>query len=329
MLSSPLVSAVIVNYNAGGFLQKCLTALMAQQEVNLEIIVVDNASTDGSMTQLRDFPGCLTITNEMNLGFARAQNQGLRWASGRYLMPLNFDVSLAPGCISAMVVAMESNPRLGSVSPLLLQMSYDGKPSGRLDNAGLLLPQNRFPVRRGYDEPIRPAYEHPCLVFGAMGAVALYRREMLADIAYEGQYFDEAFFTWYEDVDLEWRARLRGWDCLYTPLAIAFHVGDPHGHGKSRLGAEVSMSNRWKMLAGNECVHCLFRNSPDLAREESKLIRYVVRSRMLPEYFRALGSFLKTIRSTLKKRRFVRGRVIRKCLPQYPIRLASLEGEKN
>jgi GT2 family glycosyltransferase len=312
------VSIIIVNYNSGDYLPRCLASVFAQTWQDFEVIVVDNASADGSMRHLDEYPQVVRIMNAENRGFAAAQNQGLRVARGEYLMPLNFDIVLAPRFLGEMVSAMESNEKVGSVSCKMLRMTPAGEPTGLIGNAGLLLPRRRFPVHRGGGEKDAGQYDRPARVFGAMGAAALYRREMLEDIAYRGQFFDESYFMWYEDIDLEWRARLRGWDCVYTPGAVAYHVGDPHGHGRSKFGAETSMRNRWKMILSNECPHCLLRNAPSLLAEELALLRHVIRHGLIGAYGPAARSCLAALPATLDKRRLVRGRAMRRCLPEYP-----------
>ena len=320
-MSGCALSIIIVNYNSGDYLGRCLHSIDAQTFRDYEVIIIDNASSDGSLSQVETSDNVTVVCNDANIGFAPAQNQGMRMAQGAYLMPLNFDILLTPTFLEEMITALEFGNRVGSVSGKLLRMTPQGGRTYRIDNAGLLLPRNRFPVHRGGGEMDRGQYDDVALVFEAMGAAALYRREMLEDIAYSGQYFDESFFTWYEDIDLEWRARLQGWDCIYTPRAVAYHVGDPHGHGRSRFGAEISMRNRWKMMLSNECPHCLLRNAPWLIAEELALICHVFRHGLSAAYLRALRSFALSVPVTLEKRRRVRGRAVRRCLPDYPLPL--------
>jgi GT2 family glycosyltransferase len=319
MATIPEVSIIIINYNAGPYLKQCLQSVWEQTFTDYETIVVDNASADNSLSTVAEDKRLTIIRNNQNLGFATAQNQGMRLARGRYLMPLNFDIILAPTFLQEMVAAIEQSEQIGAVSGKLLRMQPNGQPTGRIDNAGLLMPRSRFPVHRGAGEIDRGQYDQPALVFGAMGAAALYRREMLDDIAYQGQFFDESFFMWYEEIDLDWRARLRGWDCLYTPAALAYHVGDAHGHGRSRFGAEVSMRNRWRTILSNECPRCLLINWPWLIAEEIFLLRHVLVRGWLTAYIRALGSFMASLPATLKKRSWVRKQAKRVCLPRYPI----------
>lgn len=319
MSATPSVSIIIVNYNAGVYLKQCLETVWAQTFDNYEVIIVDNASTDDSLATIAHHERLTIVRNEKNLGFAAAQNQGMRLARGHYLMPLNFDIVLAPTFLEEMVAAMKQSEQVGAISGKLLRMQSDGQQTDQIDNVGLLLPRNRFPLHRGAGEIDQGQYDQPVFVFGAMGAAVFYRREMLDDVAYQGQYFDESYFMWYEEIDLDWRARLRGWDCLYTPRAVAYHVGDAHGHGRSSFGAEISMRNRWCMILSNECTRCLLTHWPWLIAEEISLLVYVLRRGWLGVYLRALRSFITYLPITLKKRNWVRRQARRACLPAYPI----------
>lgn len=312
------VSVVIVNYNAGNYLQTCLQSLWEQTFQNFEVILIDNCSSDNSQENIDRKNNLKIIKNSNNQGFARAQNQGFRLSQARFVMPLNFDILLTPTFLHEMLAAINLSPKIGSVSPKLLHMEQDLNISVQIDNAGLLLPPSRFPLHRGGGATDTGQFETKEMVFGAMGASALYRREMLEDIAFDGQYFDEHYFMWFEDIDLEWRARLRGWKCIYAPSAVAYHVGDPHGHGKSQFGSELSIRNRWMMILSNECAHCGLRNLLPLLAHEAKLIRHVLKFGLVRAYIKALIFCLRSFPSTIKKRNWVRSRAIVKCLPEFP-----------
>ncbi|MFQ5577508.1 MAG: glycosyltransferase family 2 protein [Anaerolineae bacterium] len=316
MPATPDVSIIIVNYNAGNHLSRCLQTVWAQTFTRFEVIIVDNASSDTSLASVESDARLTVIRNARNLGFATAQNQGMRAGRGRYLMPLNFDVALTAGFLQAMVATMESSAQIGTVSGKLLRMTPDYRPTGKIDNAGLLLPRNRFPLFRGLNEPDEGQFDRPALVFGALGAAPLYRRAMLEDVALDGQFYDESYFMWYEELDLEWRARLRGWECLYTPQAVAYHIGDVHGHNRTEFGAQTAMRNRWRMILSNECPHCFVKHAPWLAAKEVAEL-YRMRGG-LRVYLRALRGLAACLPATLRKRRYVRRRARRACLPHYP-----------
>jgi GT2 family glycosyltransferase len=317
-LSSPIFSLIIVNFNSGPYLTQCLISIRNQNKSNYEVIIIDNASSDGSLNNIiEDIP--LTIEqNDKNIGYAAAQNQGIKISQGEFIMPLNFDIILTPDFLEETLNSFNAYDKVGSVSGKLLRMVPINEPTNEIDNTGILLPKNRFPIHRGTGEIDLGQYEKKDYIFGAMGAAAVYRREMLDDIVIDGNYFDENFFTWYEDIDLEWRARLRGWDCMYIPQAVAYHVGDPHGHGRSIFGVETSIRNRWMMIVSNECKHCLIKNFKHLLIEELYLLIHVIRKGLVKTYLRAIKIFIKYLPKTIEKRHRVRGETTRRCLPEYP-----------
>jgi GT2 family glycosyltransferase len=317
-MAAPCFSIIIVNYNAGPYLASCLDSLEEQSMQDFEVLVVDNASHDTSLEAALRRDKVKVLRNAENKGFAAGQNQGMQAAQGRYLMALNFDILLAPDYLEQALSALESQPQTGSLTGKMLRMMPDGTRTGCFDNAGLLLSRRRMPQHRGGGEQDRGQYDQPDLVFGAMGAVAIYRRTMLEDAAWRGQFFDESYFMWYEDIDLDWRGRLLGWDCLYWPQAVAYHVGDPHGHGRSRFGTEITIRNRWMMILSNESAGWGMSHFPWLLVEEFNLLRYVVRFNLTGPYLRALGGFIQSIPTVLAKRRWVRRRAVRRSLPDYP-----------
>lgn len=318
MSAEPELTIVIVNYNAGEYLSTCIEAIRSQTYRDYRVIVIDNASRDDSLAQIAHQPDLMVIENKQNIGFAAAQNQGMRLATGRYMMALNFDILMTPTFLEELIKAIDSFPDIGAVSGKLLRMTPAGKSTNEIDNTGLLLSRRRFPVHRGGDEIDDGQYGESDLVFGVMGAAALYRREMLEDIAYKGQYFDESYFMWYEDIDLDWRARLRGWKCCYIPNAVAYHVGDPHGHGRSKFGSQTSMRNRWRMILTNESKRDLWRNAPWLLLEEFALLRHVIWNGLLREYVVAGRSLAESLPEVMAKRRWVQSRKVYERLPDYP-----------
>lgn len=321
-----LISVIIVNYNAGPYLARCLASLAAQTRQDFEVIIIDNASHDDSLgaaralVEPRSSNGVETqiVCNATNLGFAAAQNQGMRLAKGEFILALNFDIHLLPNFLDTLVAALQHNPQAGAASPKMLRMQPNGALTNEFDNAGLLLSPRRMPQHRGAGEQDHGQYDQPALIFGVMGAAALYRRSMLADIAYQRQYFDETYFTWYEDVDLDWRARLLGWDCIYVPTAVAYHVRDPQKNLATPFAARHTIRNRWQMILANECPHCLRRDMHWLLAEELALLRHVIRFRRLRPYVQALSDLIRRLPAVRAKRRWVRSRARHTCLPAYP-----------
>lgn len=181
------------------------------------MVVVDNGSTDGSAACVRErYPTARLIQAGRNLGFAGGNNLGIRATRSRYVVLLNNDTSVRPGWLASLVSAAEADKDVGAVSAKLL---FKNEP-GTIQNAGILLLSDGSGADRGFHEPDRGQYDKSEEVFGACGASALYRREMLDDVGL----LDETFFMYYEDTDLSWRMRSRGWKVVYEPAAVVDHV---------------------------------------------------------------------------------------------------------
>ncbi len=217
-----MVSVLIVTWNSALYLQECLASVDRQSYRDLEVIVVDNASSDGTHAILRTRgAACRVIWNDRNVGFAAAQNQAIRAAHGEWLLCLNPDVKLSEDFISRLVQAGRANPDAGSLCGKLLRWNTAAESySPQIDSAGIYFTRNMRHLDRGSEEVDRGQYEQSEWVFGATGAAAMFRREFVDAVSVENQFFDEAFFSYREDADLAWRAQVMGWKCLYVPTAL-------------------------------------------------------------------------------------------------------------
>ena len=188
----------------------CLDSIARQRDARWELIVVDNASADSSAELAAQFsPKATVIRNAENTGFCTAHNQAIRASKGSYYLPINPDVVLQPDYIATLVSALEERPEFGSAAGKLLQPAETGRPP-TFDSTGLFIDRQRRQYLRGHGEADDGRFDRAEEVFGVDGAAPLYRRAMLEDIEFAGQYFDESFFIQKEDVDLAWRARLLG-----------------------------------------------------------------------------------------------------------------------
>lgn len=218
-----MISAIVVNYNGAEFLSACLSSLATQTWKDLEVIVVDNASTDGSDRIPDEFAArarLIRITE--NLGYGGGINAGIAAASGDAILALNNDIVLHPSCVEHLALAMEADPRTGMCAPKMLL------PDGRLNSTGICISRSGAAWNRDMGMrdpgPEAPAEE----VLGPCGGAALYRRAMLEQVGS----FDESFFLYMEDVDLAVRGRLAGWECRYVPEAVVVHAnGASAGRG--------------------------------------------------------------------------------------------------
>ena len=219
----PPFSIVVVVYNGLPFLEPLVKSLAAQTLHPAELIVVDNLSADGSRELLPSllsslpFPTRLLFEN-CNRGYCAAANRGLREAPGEFVLLLNQDTRLDKNFCRAALEGFADHPRIGMVSGRILR--FDGT---TVDSLGQYLSRSLYPKERGYNVPWGSLKEDGREIFSVCGAVAFYRREMLQEIAFQGEYLDEDFFMFFDDIDLGWRAQRRGWKARYAPEAIAFH----------------------------------------------------------------------------------------------------------
>jgi GT2 family glycosyltransferase len=216
--SEIIVSVIVVNYNGRHLLDACFRSLERQtlSRNSYEIVLIDNASIDGSVEFVRErFRSVRTLSMPRNLGFAAGNNIGFRIARGQYMAILNSDAEAHSDWLTRMIAAIEQSPSIGGVAS---KICFRHEPS-RINSAGLLLYRDGRGGDRGYLELDVGQYETPMEVFAACGAAAMYRREMIAELGG----FDERLFMYYEDLDLAWRARRRGWKFVYEPRAIVLH----------------------------------------------------------------------------------------------------------
>ncbi len=234
------LSIIIVNWNTRALLAGCLASLQADiqkfKRSSVETFIIDNASTDGSAALVREqFPWVTLIENRENAGFARANNQGLAAARGRYVLLLNPDTVVHAGALETLVAFMDAQPgagacgaRLlnadGSLQPACSPMLTPGREFWRLCFLDRLRPRATYPMARWDTVTPRP-------VAVIKGACLLLRREALA----QAGPLDDSYFMYTEEVDLCYRLAAAGWTLWYVPAAVVTH----HGEGSSRQAREA------------------------------------------------------------------------------------------
>jgi GT2 family glycosyltransferase len=266
MASHDLVSVTLVTYNSGRFIKRCLESVLAQKYPALEVIVVDNASSDGTADILEQFESsCRIVYNQENSGFAAAQNQAIALSSGEWVLTLNPDVLLLPNFVQALVDAGQVDDRIGTVCGKLLSIrsNFDLPEQQLVDSTGIYFTPMLRHLDRGSLEVDNGHYTNAEYVFGATAAAALYRREMIDDIAVDDEFFDSDFFVYREDADVAWRAQLMGWRCMYTPYARGYHVRNVLPGNRRALPPEINMhsvKNRFLMRIKNITPNVYWRN---------------------------------------------------------------------
>lgn len=297
------VSVVIVTWNHLPFLKTCLDSVYTQVYKPIHVVVIDNASNDGSPEWIRtNYPGAQLKCFTENRGFSAAMNEGIRITDDPFILSLNPDVILQPDCLAQMVKVMLEEPKVGIVSAKLL--SFDN--NQLLDSTGLFINRCRSPYDRGQGEIDRGQYDQDKQVFGACGALALYRREMLEDLAFNNEYLDENFFAYYEDADLAWRAQLCGWYAVFEPHAMGTHVrgwGDSlrKQRGKDPLGPRLALRNRYLMSVKNDRLSNFILDLPLMLAAEFPRLLYA--AFYMPSVFLAVFDFMALFGTMVQKRR--------------------------
>lgn len=221
-----LFSVVIPHWNGKQYLETCLDALLRQTYAPIEIIIVDNASEDGSQALIRaHYPQVKLIELPENQGFTGACNAGMAVAGGEYVALLNNDTEVDAGWAQAVVDAFERHPQVGMVASKMLL--FDRR--DHIHTAGDGFTTDGRPFNRGVWERDTGQYDEEAFVFSACGGSSVYRRALLDEVGL----LDDDFFFLMEDVDLAWRAQLAGWRALYTPHAIVYHHLSATGGGKT------------------------------------------------------------------------------------------------
>ncbi|HEV2117617.1 MAG TPA: glycosyltransferase family 2 protein [Terriglobales bacterium] len=308
-----MVSVLICTFNSRRVLPACLRAVEEQNCGPLEVIIVDNASSDGTRNTLAHLqpPRYRVILNEKNLGFAAAQNQAIRQAKGEWLLSLNADVVLSPDFLSRLLAAAGTDTRIGALCGKLLRSNPGGEPefTSRIDSTGIYFTRNLRHFDRGSEETDRGQYQERQWVFGATAAAALYRRAMVEDVSVEGQFFDEDFFAYREDADLAWRAQLLGWPCLYVPDAVGWHERRVTPERFRQLPLVInwhSVKNRFLMRLKNASLGTCLRLMVPIASRDLLILGYslLVDRRLLS----ALVFVWKNRERTRGKRRLIQAR---------------------
>jgi GT2 family glycosyltransferase len=278
MPQSNFVSVTIVTYNSGRFIKRCLESVLAQRYQQKEIIIIDNASDDGTVDILEQFEDrCQVVYNAKNVGFAAAQNQAIGLSSGDWVLTLNPDVLLLPNFIESLVDAGQIDRKIGTVCGKLLTMtaSFDIPAKPVVDSTGIYFNPMLRHLDRGSKEVDNGHYLQYEFVFGATAAAALYRREMIDDIALDGEFFDADFFVYREDADVAWRAQLMGWKCIYAPYARGYHVRKVLPGNRRALPPDINMhsvKNRFLMRMKNISPNLYWRNLVSITARDITVI---------------------------------------------------------
>jgi len=216
---APKVTIIIVNWNGEEVFPDCLKSLQELTYPNWELVVVDNGSLDGSENLVSNhnlkFKEYILIKNSKNLGFAPANNQGVKKSTGEYILLLNNDTKVTPDFLSIMVEKMERDRQIGAMQPKIYLLDLPGF----LDNTGAYLTRSGFLQHWGFKKKDGGGFDKERLIFSAKGACLLTRKSLVDKIGL----FDNDFGSYFEETDFCFRVWLAGFKVLYYPKANIFH----------------------------------------------------------------------------------------------------------
>lgn len=320
----PKVSVHIVTWNSRRYIENAMRSLMEQTFKEFSVLIVDNGSTDNTVSWLKEYyPQIKIVQNTRNLGFAKGHNQAISFTKSDYVLVMNIDTILKEDYLERLVAYLDKHPRIGSLTGKVYRLIGD---PGSLttesftkifDNTGLQAYKSRRFTERGAGEFDNGQYDTIEEIFGVSGALGFYRRRALDEIMVNREFFDDDFFFYKEDVDLAWRLRLMNWSSVYLPNVIGYHHRQVKGDDqqsdiailKNRLkkpsySQKVSYWNHLWILVKNE--QNFWRDSIFILWYELKKLVYI----LLFEQKTLLGlvEFFKLLPKMRAKRKVIQSR---------------------
>ena len=292
-----LFTIVIPNWNGQRFLETCLDSLRAQTYSAIEVIVVDNASSDGSQTYIKTrYPQVILIELDENQGFTGACNIGMQAAQGCFIALLNNDTEVEPNWVDEIVKAFDQHADVGMIASKMLL--FDRR--GHIHAAGDFFTTDGRAGNRGVWEKDVGQYDRADYVFAACGGASAYRKSMLDQIGL----LDNDYFFLLEDIDLAWRAQLAGYKALYAPNAVVYHRLSATGGG---LMASFYDGRNGIWLIVKNLPPALWRKyARQILRRQAALAWQALKAWRGPEArarLRGMAAGLLTVRSALRKRK--------------------------
>lgn len=293
----------IVTYNSAADIGTCLDSVFAQTYPIQQIIVIDNNSKDNTEEIVTLYPQVYFIKNSVNNGFVGGHNQAISYANTDYVLVLNPDVVLEPTYVERIMECIIQKMNVGAATGKL----YRDMESRIMDSTGININKNRRAVDRGAGEIDHGQYDKDMSVFGVSGAAAIYKRAMIDSISNEGQFFDESFFAYKEDVDVSWRARLAGWEICFVPEAIAQHErGWKDNNSRKNISLKTrkhSYINRHFYILKNDKLSYFLLHLPIICTYELACLLYMVIKE--PRLISAYQLFFKEYKALKMKRRWI------------------------
>jgi GT2 family glycosyltransferase len=265
------VSLIIPNWNGLAHLRECLDSIGSLTVKPAQTLLVDNGSTDDSVLVVRtEYPWVTVVELDRNLGFAAAVNRGIAAGREPYIALLNNDTKLDPKWLEELLRALQEAPGAGMAACKMLNFFRHGD----IDGAGDILTRSGAPATRGFGEPDDGRYSRRDYVFGACAGAALYRRSLFERIGT----FDEDFESYFEDVDLAYRAQLAGWKCIYVPTAICYHKRGATSKLLPHYPVRMQERNLIAIYVKNFPATALLRKAPVIAASRLRNFYRILRA---------------------------------------------------
>jgi len=297
LLTSALVTIIIPNLNGEKYLKTCLNSIRQQQFQNFAVTVVDNGSEDGSADLIEShYPEVRFIRFTYNKGFSTAINCGIKQANSKYICLLNNDIELDQNFLKEMVAVLEAEKGFQYCAPKMLDYYNRDK----LDGAGDGVFRAGAGYKRGSLENDNERYDRQLIVFGACAGAALYRRSFFDQTGL----FDEDFFAYLEDVDLNFRARRLGLKCLYVPKARVFHIGSATtGSIFNPFTVKLSTKNLFNVVIKNYPATLIIKFFPSLILYHIFWFGIVLYNKQAKAYFKGLWGAISDFPKMWSKRK--------------------------
>ena len=290
-MTGELVSVVVVNWNGREYLDDCLSSLLKQSHEEMELILVDNASGDGSVEYVRGrFPQVRVIRNERNLGFGAAANRGIKEAKGPFVLFLNNDLYIEEDCIKELLNTLEGDGVGGAVPKILFFERPD-----RINSFGITMNYLGLACPKHFGQPDRRDLTEEET---ACGGIILTRKELFQEIGG----FDEEMFLYHEDSDLSWRMRLKGKRLVVNPKAILYHK---YHFGRNPDKFYHSEKNRLVMLIKNYSLKTLIIILPPALLVELAELFFALGSGWLGKKLKSYWEIITSLPTIVKRRRAV------------------------
>lgn len=282
-MNQPLVSILILNWNGEEIIEESIISILNTSYKKLEIIVVDNASTDRSLDILDNYPQIMVHKNPVNQGYAKGNNTGFSLCNGKYIATLNNDIIVEPDWLNDPIKVLESEESIGIISCRQMN-SFDKNLIDTLysyPTSYLLL--GRFGCGQLF-QPENPLFNEAGLTIGANGASAIYRKRLLTELGG----FEESFFAYHEECDLHMRAFYAGWKCIYVPTSVVYHKGSHSFNKIKKTFYYYHERNRIWFIYRNFPLSIILKNLFwIIIREIRTMVNMVFIKRFLFTYIRA------------------------------------------